>query len=359
MQQIVAGWRAENASMRNSDAVPIRPERICKEISDALPAERRRRLRYRTRGHLDRTMIELNSPRQSYYPHRRLARLGLSGRARREVRAARSAGRLLHRRRRLLLPHRRARDGRAPQHQCRDRRQQQQRAQPGNQAERHRLRRQAARPGRRDVALPHLNFAKIAEDFGCAGIRVEHPGELADAVKCAIGMNRPVVVDVVTDMYAIAPHPWTSTGATFTRIRRRARSMKRSFALARPSLRPPRCAARTALAQSYPTKPVRFIVGPGPDVLARLVGQKLTESWGHQVVVDQRPGAGGIIAADTVAKSAPDGYTLLLTTGRVYDQRGPVFEAPLQPRARSRSGRAARVDFVSRGRESFGRPRNR
>lgn len=70
-----------------------------------------------------------------------------------------------------------------------------------------------------------------------------------------------------------------------------------------------------ALAQSYPTKPIRFIVGPGPDVLARLIGQKLTESWGQQVVVDQRPGAGGIIAADTVAKSVADGYTLLLTTG--------------------------------------------
>ena len=70
-----------------------------------------------------------------------------------------------------------------------------------------------------------------------------------------------------------------------------------------------------AWAQAYPTRPVRFIVGPGPDVLARIVGQKLTEGWGQQVVVDQRPGAGGIIAADTVAKSAPDGYTLLLTTG--------------------------------------------
>jgi tripartite-type tricarboxylate transporter receptor subunit TctC len=66
---------------------------------------------------------------------------------------------------------------------------------------------------------------------------------------------------------------------------------------------------------TYPTKPVRFIVGPGPDVLARLVGQKMTESWNQQVVVDQRPGAGGIIAADTVSKSQPDGYTLLLTTG--------------------------------------------
>lgn len=70
-----------------------------------------------------------------------------------------------------------------------------------------------------------------------------------------------------------------------------------------------------ACAQTYPAKPIRFIVGPGPDVLARVIGQKLTETWGQQVVVDQRPGAGGIIAADTVAKSIPDGYTLLLTTG--------------------------------------------
>ncbi len=67
--------------------------------------------------------------------------------------------------------------------------------------------------------------------------------------------------------------------------------------------------------QAYPTKPIRFIVGPGPDVLARMIGQHLTDSWGQQVVVDQRPGAGGIIAADTVAKAIPDGYTLLGTTG--------------------------------------------
>lgn len=73
--------------------------------------------------------------------------------------------------------------------------------------------------------------------------------------------------------------------------------------------------AGAALAQNYPVKPIRFIVGPGPDVLARVIGQRLTDSWGQQVVVDQRPGAGGIIAADTVAKSIPDGYTLLLTTG--------------------------------------------
>ncbi len=68
-------------------------------------------------------------------------------------------------------------------------------------------------------------------------------------------------------------------------------------------------------AQEYPVKPLRFIVGPGPDVLARLVGQKLTDGWGQQVIVDQRPGAGGIVAAESVARAPADGYTLLLSTG--------------------------------------------
>jgi tripartite-type tricarboxylate transporter receptor subunit TctC len=65
----------------------------------------------------------------------------------------------------------------------------------------------------------------------------------------------------------------------------------------------------------YPTKPIRFIVGPGPDSLARLFGQKMTEAWGQPVVVDQRGGGGGTISAEAVAKAPPDGYTLLLTTG--------------------------------------------
>lgn len=70
-----------------------------------------------------------------------------------------------------------------------------------------------------------------------------------------------------------------------------------------------------ATAQEFPTKPVRFVIGPAPDVLARLVGQKLTDVWAQQVVIDQRPGAGGILAAEIVTKSPPDGYTWLLSTG--------------------------------------------
>ena len=65
---------------------------------------------------------------------------------------------------------------------------------------------------------------------------------------------------------------------------------------------------------AYPSKPVRYIVpfppGAGNDIIARIVGQKLAENWGQQVVVDNRPGAGGNIAAETTARSAPDGYTV-------------------------------------------------
>jgi len=73
----------------------------------------------------------------------------------------------------------------------------------------------------------------------------------------------------------------------------------------------------TSAALSYPEKPVRVLVGysPGglPDTVARIVAQKLSEKWKQQVIVENRPGANGNIAADFVAKAPPDGYTLLVT----------------------------------------------
>ena len=87
------------------------------------------------------------------------------------------------------------------------------------------------------------------------------------------------------------------------------------------------CAAPVTLAQqrpgqlsgAYPNKPVRMIAGNAPggaiDITARIVAQKLTERWGHSVVVDNRAGASVIIAMDLTAQAAPDGYTLMVTAG--------------------------------------------
>ena len=75
-------------------------------------------------------------------------------------------------------------------------------------------------------------------------------------------------------------------------------------------------ATPAALAQGYPQKPIRYIVpfpaGGIADVFARIIGGRLTELWGQPVVVENRAGAGGNIGAELVAKSAPDGYTILM-----------------------------------------------
>jgi len=74
--------------------------------------------------------------------------------------------------------------------------------------------------------------------------------------------------------------------------------------------------AATAGAQTYPNKPIRVIVpyaaGGTSDILARQIGPKITEAWGQPVIVENKPGANGNVGADFVAKSAPDGYTMLL-----------------------------------------------
>ena len=73
-----------------------------------------------------------------------------------------------------------------------------------------------------------------------------------------------------------------------------------------------------AVAQKYPSRPIRMItattVGSGPDVIARLLAARLTESLGQQIVVDNRAGASGLIGAELVARAAPDGHTLWMAT---------------------------------------------
>jgi tripartite-type tricarboxylate transporter receptor subunit TctC len=93
------------------------------------------------------------------------------------------------------------------------------------------------------------------------------------------------------------------------------------------------CLAAAALAsgavhaQAYPSKPVRFVVtypaGGSSDVMARIIGKKLTEYWGQQVLVDSRPGAAGAVGMEYAAKQAPDGHTFLL------GNFGPVLANPL------------------------------
>lgn len=76
-------------------------------------------------------------------------------------------------------------------------------------------------------------------------------------------------------------------------------------------------AGAAAQTQDYPNRPIRLIVpqaaGSGTDMMARRIGQKLTEVWGQQVTVENRPGANGIIGMEAAAKSKPDGYTLVLS----------------------------------------------
>ena len=76
-----------------------------------------------------------------------------------------------------------------------------------------------------------------------------------------------------------------------------------------------------AQSQAYPTKPVRMIIalapGGGTDTIGRYLAQKMSEAWGQNVVADNRPGAGGSIATELVAKSAPDGYTMLTNSSGV------------------------------------------
>ena len=93
------------------------------------------------------------------------------------------------------------------------------------------------------------------------------------------------------------------------------------------------CAAQPAFAQSasaYPNKPIHIIVtftsGGAPDILGRLIGDKLSAAWGQTVIVENKPGAGGNIGADYVAKSAPDGYNVVVGTVGTHAINGALYQ---------------------------------
>jgi tripartite-type tricarboxylate transporter receptor subunit TctC len=85
----------------------------------------------------------------------------------------------------------------------------------------------------------------------------------------------------------------------------------------------------------YPSKPIRMLVGFSPgggtDVAARIIGRKLSETWGQQVIVDNRAGAGGLVAFELTAKANPDGYTLLATSPSFAIQPGISAKLPYDP----------------------------
>lgn len=89
------------------------------------------------------------------------------------------------------------------------------------------------------------------------------------------------------------------------------------------------------LAQPYPARPIRLIVSFAPggsvDLVARLIGQKLSDVWGQQVVIDNRPGAGGNLSAELAARASPDGYTLYLSSASIVVNASLYRNLPYDP----------------------------
>ena len=107
-------------------------------------------------------------------------------------------------------------------------------------------------------------------------------------------------------------------------------------------------------AQAWPTKPIRIVVPTGAggitDILARRIVASAAERLGQPVVIDNRPGAGGIIGTEIVAKAPPDGYTLLMVLSQPPDQPGALPEAALRHDQRFRAGHDAHQVAARAGR---------
>ena len=214
-QELVATWRNETAEMRNAEVSPIRPERICKAISDVLPENG---VVVSDTGHAGiwtARYIEFKHANQRYF--RTAGSLGWGFPATLGVKCA--------------MPDRPVvcftGDGGFYYHIA-----------ELETARRHNINAVIVvnnnsalnqeiklndlayggkQRGRAEEMwkFPDVNFAKIAEGFGCVGIRVEKAADLNAAIAAGIAMNKPVVIDVVSDTYAIAPHPWTPVARDF------------------------------------------------------------------------------------------------------------------------------------------------
>lgn len=88
-------------------------------------------------------------------------------------------------------------------------------------------------------------------------------------------------------------------------------------------------AGAQSAAQNFPSKPIHIVVtftsGGAPDIIARLLGERMTADWGQPVIIENKPGAGGNIGADFVAKSAPDGYTVVVGTVGTHSINGALY----------------------------------
>ena len=224
VRQLAAEWRDEHEPLRGSDATPIRPERICKEISDALPPDG---VVVSDTGHAGiwtAGMIDLKHPGQSYF--RTAGSLGWGFPAALGVKCA--------------LPDRPVvcftGDGGFYYHIAELETASRHNINAvivvnNNSALNQEIRLNDAAYGGKQRGraeemwrFPDIDFTKVAQAFGCVGIRVTRPDELNGALKQAIGMNKPVVVDVVSDMYAIAKKPWAPSGAKDFHSFQRSRS---------------------------------------------------------------------------------------------------------------------------------------
>jgi tripartite-type tricarboxylate transporter receptor subunit TctC len=114
---------------------------------------------------------------------------------------------------------------------------------------------------------------------------------------------------------------WNFKTTNNTHTTREETDMKITGALCIPALAGTLVSGVSLAQQDYPNKPVRMVIalapGGGVDTTGRFLAQKMSEAWGQNVVADNRPGAGGSIAADLVAKAPPDGYTLLMTSSGI------------------------------------------